>query len=87
MAGFVFKLNPGAVPELEKNAQIQAELKSRAEAAARAAATAAGLSDGFVVDVGVGPNRAYARVVTATADAMVAEAKDRVLTRSIDAAR
>jgi hypothetical protein len=48
-------------------------------------ATAAGL--GFESDSDVGQNRARAAVWTGTIEAMVAEATDRALTRSIDAGR
>lgn len=52
---------------------------------ARAIANAAG--DGMETDSSVGSNRARASVWTATREAMEAEAKDRALTRAIDAGR
>lgn len=42
---------------------------------------------GFEVNTEVGPNRARAEVRTATLEARLAEAKDRALTRAIDAGR
>jgi hypothetical protein len=42
---------------------------------------------GMEPSVYVGPARARSGVITATADAIVAEARDRALTRAIDAAR
>lgn len=87
MPAFQFKINSAGVRELLRSAAVQADLKERADRIAAAANAAAGLQDGFIVDTDVGANRARAVVLTATADAMVAEATDRTLTRSIDAGR
>lgn len=83
----VIKVNPAAVAQILKSERVQADLARRAAAIAARANESAGIDDGFVVDTEVGPHRARASVVTATAEAMVAEATDRTLTRSIDAGR
>lgn len=62
-------------------AGVASDLKSRARAIANAA------GDGMETDSSVGANRARASVWTATREAMEAEAKDRSLTRAIDAGR
>lgn len=79
-------LHPG-VKALLRGSGVQADLKARSDRVAEAANSAAGLDGGFVSEVNVGKNRARAVVVTATAEAMVAEATDRTLTRALDAAR
>lgn len=80
-------IKQSAVIELLKSPRVQAELKARADRIASTANAEAGLSNGFLSEVGTGKTRARARVFTATADAMVAEARDRTLTRSFDAGR
>lgn len=75
------KLNRRGVRQLLRGAEIQADLRRRAEAIARAA------GDGMEVESSVGRNRAHALVRTGTFEAMRAEAKDRKLTRAIDAGR
>lgn len=87
MPPVVIKLNHDGIRDVLRSPGVQAELKRRADAIAAAANSAAGLDDGFVVDVEVGRNRARAVIVTATADAMVAEATNRTLTKSFDAGR
>lgn len=83
----LFKLNSSGIRELLRSEGVQFELKRRADAIAAAANAAAGLDGGFVVDNDIGSTRARSVVVTATADAMVAEATDQVLTRAIDHGR
>jgi hypothetical protein len=83
----IIKINHDGVKALLRSEGVQAELRRRAEQIAAAANAASGLDAGFVVDNDVGKNRARSVVVTATADAMVAEATDRTLTRSFDAGR
>lgn len=84
----VFKVNSAGVRELLRGAPVQADLKARADRIAAAANADLTSGDtGFVVDVDIGKNRARAVVVTATPEAMNAEATSRTLTRSIDAGR
>lgn len=88
MPGFVFKVNSAGVRELLRGAPVQADLKARADRIAAAAnAELSSGEDGFVVDVDVGKNRARAVVLTATPEAMNAEASNRTLTHSFDAGR
>lgn len=88
MAGLVvIKLNTAGIREMLKSPGVQADLKARADRMAAAANATAGIENGFLSEVTVGAVRARARVFTATADAMVAEAEDRVLTRAFDAGR
>lgn len=87
MNGILVKILDKGVQELLKGAEVQVDLKARADKMAGTANATAGLTDGFLSEIGVGKVRARARVFTATADAMVAEARDRVLTRAIDAGR
>lgn len=74
-------LNRKGVGELLKSPEVEADLKRRGEAMANAA------GEGFEADSEVGSRRARASVRTATREAAMAEAEDRTLTRSIDAAR
>lgn len=53
----------------------------------RAERVAARAGPGFEADTYVGRNRARGGVITATAEAMAAEARDHVLLRALDAAR
>lgn len=53
----------------------------------RARAIAAAAGPGMVVRTSVGPNRARAAVITATLRARRGQAKDKRLTRAIDAGR
>lgn len=77
------KINSKGAVAVLKSEAVQANLLGRAQ---RAAAAAGGGPD-FEASVTVGKNRARASVVTATHEGRQAEAKDRVLTKSLDAAR
>lgn len=80
------ELNHAGMAELLKCEGVQADLLARAGRIAEAA-SAGGMNGTFGHNVQVGRNRARALVFTDDADAMVAEAKDRILTRAIDAGR
>lgn len=84
MASVRIQLNRAGVRQLLRSEEVQADLLRRAE---QIAAAAGGEAAGFETSVVVGRNRARASVITATAEAMVAEARDRTLTRAIDAGR
>jgi hypothetical protein len=75
------KLNSRGMRALLRSPEMLADLERRA---ARIA-TAAG--PGHEVEGSIGRNRARAAVITATAEARIAEAKRRTLTRAIDAGR
>lgn len=75
------ELNRTNVRALLRSGPVQSDLQRRANAIARAA------GEGMEVDSGTGPNRARASVRTGTREAMEAEARDRALTRAIDAGR
>lgn len=77
-------LNRAGVGQLLKSSEVQADLLRRAQAIAAAAGANGGE---FVADARIGTTRARAIVFTADAEAMRAEAKDRVLTQAIDAGR
>ena len=81
MAKMRFKLNRGGVRDLLRGPQVLSDLRSRASRVAAAA------GPGHRVEVGLGPNRARAAVITDTMEARRAEATDRSLTRAIDAGR
>lgn len=81
MAGQRVQLNRGNVRKLLRSEEVQANLKARADRIAAAA------GPGMEAGVTVGPNRARTSVITATPEAMLAEATDRKLTRAIDAGR
>lgn len=74
-------LNRKGVRELLRSNEVLGDLERRALAIAAAA------GPGFEADSDVGRNRARASVLTETREAMEAEAKDRALTRAIDAGR
>jgi hypothetical protein len=74
-------LNRRNIRALLKSEAVRADLERRAENIAAAA------GPGHIVDSQIGRNRARAAVITATAEAMRAEATDRNLTRAIDAGR
>ena len=81
----VLKLNIPGFVALRNSPEVQADIKARAERIASAA------GDGFVVTP-VTTNmsrsgRARVAVITGNADAMLAEANDRALTKAIDAGR
>ncbi|HLS46088.1 MAG TPA: hypothetical protein VK045_11695 [Ornithinicoccus sp.] len=75
------EMNPAGFQAILKSAEVQADLGRRAEAIANAA------GDGMDVDVRVGRTRARASVRTGSPEAMRAEARDKTLTRAIDAGR
>lgn len=81
MARPTIKLNRKAVRELLRSPAVRAELERRAQAIANAA------GEGMETDSETGATRARAVVFTASVDAMMAEAKQRALTRAIDAGR
>lgn len=76
-----FQLNRSGIRSILKSAEAKAELERRAKAVASTA------GEGFEWDSMIGVSRARATVKTATNAARRAEAKDKKLTRSIDAAR
>ena len=78
---FRFEPRRGAITELLKSPEVQADL------ARRAGAIAAAAGEGHRVETEVGANRARAAVITDTHEARRREARDRNLTRSIDAGR
>lgn len=76
------KLNAQALREIRNSPEVVAELEARAQRIAAAA------GDGMEVKpTETGKNRARVAVVTATPSAMYREAKDRALTRALDAGR
>lgn len=75
------EINHEGVKALLKSPLVAAELERRAKAIAAKA------GPGMEVSVHYGRNRVNASVITATTEARVAEAKDRALTRAIDAGR
>ncbi|QTV79484.1 hypothetical protein [Microbacterium sp. NIBRBAC000506063] len=82
MAGKMrIQINKPGVLALLNAPEVAADLTSRGNRMAAAA------GDGFEVDTTSNRDRAVVFVRTATVDAMRAEAKDRSLTRSIDAGR
>lgn len=80
-------MNTAGVRALLRSPGIAADLKARADRIA--AATGPTMEPGvdMIASVEVGPSRARASVVTATPHAMNGEAKDRRLTRAVDAGR
>ena len=81
MSQVVIKLNSAGIRQLLKSPEMAAELERRAQAIADAA------GDGHRVEVSETPTRARAVVITDSTEARIAEAKDRTLTRAIDAGR
>jgi tRNA A37 threonylcarbamoyltransferase TsaD len=81
MSGFKVTLRNANIGALLKSAKVQAELKARADRIAAAA------GEGMVASVRVGRNRARASVITATQKARENEARNRALTRALDAGR
>jgi hypothetical protein len=85
MAGIVkIELISAGVRQLLQGPEIQADLARRAGAIAAAAGASGGE---FGHDVRVGHSRARAMVWTEDFAAMEAEAKNRALTRAVDAGR
>jgi len=81
MAKVRISVNRNGVGEILKSDKVRAELERRAQAIADSA------GEGFEADSLIGATRARASVRTASFEAMQAEAKDRVLTRAIEAGR
>jgi hypothetical protein len=81
MANVKIKLNRAGVRTLLRGSEMQAILRRSAGGIAGAA------GPGHEVHVSAGRNRARAEVVTKTIDAMLAEAKNRNLTRAVDSGR
>ena len=81
MVGIRVQMDHAGARQLLKSAEVQEDLKRRAEAIAQRAGA------GFEAEVKVGRTRAVASVTAETADAMRAEAADRVLTKALDAGR
>lgn len=75
------ELNRATMRALLRSPEVRRDLERRARAMANTAGR------GFDADSEIGKNRARATVWTASIEAMVAEATDRKLTRSIDAGR
>lgn len=74
-------LNRRNIRQLLRSEAVRADLKRRADNIARAA------GPGHTVDSEIGRNRARAAVITTSFQAMHAEARNRNLTRAIDAGR
>lgn len=94
MSAVVIKLNRTAVRNLLQghgDPRLSEDVTKRCDAVAQKAtelAAEAGFPEAeFVTDVEVGRNRLHGRVITANAEAMVAEASHRVLTQAFDAGR
>jgi hypothetical protein len=81
MAKVDVKMSAAGARAILKSGEVQAFLKAKADRIAAAAGA------GFESSSMVGPNRARASVITATAKARRAEATNRSLTRAIDAGR
>ncbi len=81
MGKLKMKLQAANIGKLLKSTEMQANLKARADRIALAA------GEGMQASVRVGRTRARASVVTATGKARLAEARDRKLTRALDAGR
>lgn len=75
------EISRAGVEALLKSQEVQDDLRRRAEAIASAA------GPGMEADVRVGKSRARASVRTGDFDAILAEARDKALTRAIDAGR
>jgi hypothetical protein len=91
MTTVVLELVHGGIESILKSDEVRYLLVGKAQAVAsdaQVAAAAGGMPDAeFDVTSLVGKSRARASVVTANYEARRAEAVDRVLTRSVDAAR
>lgn len=75
------KLNPAGVKDLLRSSEVQGDVQRRVDRIAAAA------GEGMKSDVTVGAGRARGAVWTATTRAKRGEAKDRRLTRALDAGR
>ena len=74
-------IRQSAIVEILRSKPVQDDLVARANRIASAA------GPGMQVRTEIGPNRARAAVITGTTRAVIAEATDRALTRSITAGR
>lgn len=81
MAKVKIELNRAGVRVLLTGPEMQADLLARANRIAAAA------GEGFEAETKVGANRAHATIRTATWAARRAEARDRALTKALDAGR
>jgi hypothetical protein len=81
MADIPVYLNSAGIRQVLTSGEVQRLLLERAERIAAAA------GEGMEASVESGRNRARASVITATTKARLAEAKDRALTRALDAGR
>jgi tRNA A37 threonylcarbamoyltransferase TsaD len=79
--GLSMNINKGNIGALLKSVAVQRDLKARTDRIAAAA------GPGMVASVQAGRNRARASVITTTKGAREAEARDRRLTRALDAGR
>jgi arginine/ornithine N-succinyltransferase beta subunit len=80
MSAVKFKLTRGALREIRNSPEVIADLEARAGRIAAAA------GEGVeVLPAEKGRNRARVAVITATFPAILAEAKDRTLTRALSA--
>lgn len=84
MANVKIELIPGGVVALLKSAEMLALIEAKCAAIASAASAGGGT---FGHDVVLGKNRVHGMVWTEDFAARHAEAKDRVLTKAIDAGR
>lgn len=87
MAKVKVVLNRKGVKELLRSNGVLDDLGRRAQAIEAKANANADEPDAFEWDAEVGSNRARASVRTVTREGMAAEAKDRALTKAIDAGR
>lgn len=87
MSNVRIEVHYDAVGGLLKGPEISALIASKCAAIADAATNASDPGALFGHGVETGSHRAQGKVWTANALAMVAEAEDRVLTRSLDAGR
>lgn len=78
---YTIRVNRSGVREIMRSQAVAAELHERGEKIAAAA------GEGMEVESHIGANRARTIVTTATFEARQAEAKDRRLTKALDAVR
>ncbi|MGY4859509.1 hypothetical protein [Cryobacterium sp. AP23] len=83
MSKFRLEINIPGFNEVRRSPDVQGDLMKRANAIS----AAAGGAEDFLVINATGQTRARVVVVTATMDAMKAEAEDQALTRAFDAGR
>lgn len=83
MAKIRIKLDRAGIVKVLQSAEVEKDVSRRTEAIARAA----GGAPDFEAHVSVVGDRVMGRVVTATYEGRMAEAKDRALTRALDAGR